>query len=196
MADIVKRESNLPEPIRNLIAGISPMPLVKTGAAIGAGFGAAMLGGKLLKQVDAVEKFASGGVYQDIATDFAGGLILDGLLVTGVWYATRKARGNDVALKVAKLMVVGTLLGAVFPNVAERAASGIDRAVDAIMGLFGMAPKGAPAPAEAALIKQQAVKRAIPGREDLTLQMSIGAPAGLYSSDLVEPGGIYNLSAS
>jgi hypothetical protein len=193
---IAKRSSSLPVPFQNLIKGLDPIGLAKSGASVGGGFAFAMLGGKLLKEIDAVEQFASKGVLQDIAVDAIGGLILDGIAVAGVYAATKNQSGNDVAVKVAKLMVVGTLLGAVLPNVADRLAEGIDRVVEFVVGIFGKAPKAQPTalPSASAAVRAPALTGRVPrGVESQALQMSIGAPGGsLYA--LAPGGNLYGLA--
>jgi len=139
---------SLPAPLQALIEGVKPMPLVKNVGSVAAGFLAAQLGGRLVKHIDAVEHFASGGAIQEVIVDLGAGLAIDAVILAGVG----AVGGVDLAFKVGKLVVVGTLIGALLPVVAQHIADGIEHVVDMVFGTKAIASTStdtstAPAPA-------------------------------------------------
>ncbi len=185
MANIVKRDSKLPAPVQALLKGIEPVGLAKTVGAFSGGFIAAQLGGALAKQVDAIEDFANGGVLQEVLVDAGAGLVLDGV-ATAALYATQ---GEEVAVKAAKLMVVGTVVGAGLPAAAPFIADGIEKVVDMI---FGDSAKTATPPAGPAKPVTATTSRVgVTGVASKTTRLALAAPGGLYD---IAPGGLYDLA--
>lgn len=169
----------LPAPIKSLVKASKPQRLLMNVAPVAAGAVAAQLGGALLKQVDAVNDFATGGELQEAAVDLAGGLFIDGAIIAGVAAAGKKG----TAEKIAPLLVVGTVVSAAAPVVAGPIADLIEKAVDLVGGSSAPA---LPPPNVAAPQLGAAGKRA-----PAVINMA-KRPGGLYD---VAPGGLYDLSA-
>lgn len=170
----------LPAPIKSLTRGLDPKRLIMNVAPVAAGAVAAQAGGALLKQIDAVNDFATGGEVQEAIVDLAGGLAIDGVILAGV----AASKGKAMAEKVAPLLVVGTVISAAAPLVAGPLADGIEKLVDLVGGSTAPA---LPAPANPAA-PQLKGKGAAPTNV-ITMRRTAG---GLYD---MAPGGLYDLSA-
>lgn len=131
--------SNLPAPLAAFVGTLDVQSLAMSAAAVGAGAIAAQLGGAALRQVDALEDFASGGAVQEAAVDLAGGLIVD----AGVTAVVYVASSPQNAAKVGGLMAVGTVLSAAAKPAAGIVVDIVDWGTSAVAGLLG---KGAPPP--------------------------------------------------
>jgi len=130
MTTAIAKRSNLPAPVAALFNAIQPVSVVKNLAAVGGGFVLAQLGGRLVKMIDAVEHFASGGAVQEMVVDLAAGLVLDAAVLAAV----AASKGKDLAFRVGKLLVVGTIIGAVLPVVAQHLADAIEKVVNMVTG--------------------------------------------------------------
>lgn len=169
----------LPAPIKSLVRAADPKRLAMNVVPVAAGAVAAQAGGALLKQIDAVNQFASGGELQEAAVDLAGGLAVDALIVAGV----AATQGKATAEKVAPLLVVGTVVSAAAPLVAGPIADGIEKLVDLVGG------SSAPALPPPAVAAPQLVGKG--ARAPAVINMA-RKPGGLYD---IAPGGIYDLAA-
>jgi hypothetical protein len=169
----------LPAPIKSLVNAANPARLAKNVLPVAAGAVAAQAGGALLKQIDQVNDFASGGEAQEALVDLAGGLAIDAMILAGV----AASKGKAMAEKVAPLLVVGTVVSAAAPLVAGPIADGIEKLVDMVGGSSSPA---LPSPSVGAPQLGAATRTVRP-----TLTMA-RKPGGLYE---MTPGGIYDTAA-
>jgi hypothetical protein len=170
----------LPAPIKALVASAQPKRLMMNVIPVAAGAVAAQAGGALLKQVDAVNDFASGGEAQEALVDLAGGLAIDAAILAGV----AATQGKAMAEKVAPLLVVGTVVSAAAPLVAGPIADGIEKLVDLVGG------SSAPALPPPVVAAPQLAGRAGALKAPAVVNM-VRKPGGLYDF----PGGLYDMSA-